>query len=219
MVLDLELGPVAMTTTFDTATLDRHGLHHTGTAYWNLSPAALYEEAVRRGEGTVAAGGPIVVITKPHTGRSPNDKFVVRESESEQKVWWGNVNQPFEPAGFERLQDEVLRYLDRLLSCHLWRELNYRSHWNHFSCRFNGLDGRRLQSFDGRRCQLDRRKENGLVCCLRQFDSPVLWVYKLLAPLAPRIKPRPDGFRLARSPLPERHYRFVGRLQTVIGDR
>ena len=102
-----------MTTTFDTATLDRHGLHHTGTAYWNLSPAALYEEAVRRGEGTVAAGGPIVVITKPHTGRSPNDKFVVRESESEQKVWWGSVNQPFEPTGFGRLQDEVLRYLDR----------------------------------------------------------------------------------------------------------
>jgi phosphoenolpyruvate carboxykinase (ATP) len=113
MVFDLELGPVAMTTTFDTATLDRHGLHHTGSAYWNLSAAALYEEAVRRGEGTVAAGGPLVVITKPHTGRSPNDKFVVRESESEQKVWWGNVNQPFEPAGFERLQDEVLRYLDR----------------------------------------------------------------------------------------------------------
>ncbi|HWO89912.1 MAG TPA: phosphoenolpyruvate carboxykinase [Gemmatimonadales bacterium] len=101
-----------MTLTARTSSLERHGLRHTGTAHWNLVPAALMEEAVRRGEGTIAQGGPIVVITKPHTGRSPNDKFVVREPESEESVWWGAVNQPFAPDAFDRLRDEVLRHLE-----------------------------------------------------------------------------------------------------------
>jgi phosphoenolpyruvate carboxykinase (ATP) len=101
-----------MTTTDTASTLSRHGLRHAGTAYWNLSAAALYEEAVRRGEGLVAHGGPLAVITTPHTGRSPNDKFVVREQASESTVWWGNVNQPFEPAAFDALHAEVLRYLE-----------------------------------------------------------------------------------------------------------
>jgi len=100
-----------MTSTVDTA-LSRHGLRHTGTAFWNLVPAALHEEAVRRGEGVVAVGGPLVVVTRPHTGRSPNDKFVVKEPASEATVWWGNVNQPFEPARFDKLMDDVLRHLE-----------------------------------------------------------------------------------------------------------
>ncbi|MDP3775771.1 MAG: phosphoenolpyruvate carboxykinase [Gemmatimonadales bacterium] len=101
-----------MTTTAAPSTLHGHGLRHTGTAFWNLTPAGLYEEAVKRGEGTVAAGGPIVVITRPHTGRSPNDKFVVREPASESTVWWGNVNQPFEPAKFDALHAAVLHHLE-----------------------------------------------------------------------------------------------------------
>ena len=95
------------------SSLERHGLRHAGTAFWNLVPAALYEEAVRRGEGAVAAGGALVVVTKPHTGRSPGDKFVVREPASEKTVWWGNVNQPFEPKQFDALHQDVLRYLER----------------------------------------------------------------------------------------------------------
>jgi phosphoenolpyruvate carboxykinase (ATP) len=101
-----------MTTTAPTSSLATHGLRHTGAAHWNLVPAALYQEAVRRGEGTVAQGGPLVVITTPHTGRSPNDKFVVREPASEATVWWGTVNQPFEPARFDRLHQDMLRWLE-----------------------------------------------------------------------------------------------------------
>jgi len=101
-----------MTTTAPASTLEQHGLRHSGTAFWNLAPAALYEEAVRRGEGTVAAGGPLVVITKPHTGRSPGDKFVVQEPASQDTVWWGNVNQPFEPKKFDLLRADVLRHLE-----------------------------------------------------------------------------------------------------------
>ena len=60
----------------------------------NLSTAALYEAAVRDGEGLIAAEGPLVVSTGTHTGRSPKDKFIVREPSSEAKVWWGDVNHP-----------------------------------------------------------------------------------------------------------------------------
>jgi phosphoenolpyruvate carboxykinase (ATP) len=102
-----------MTTTDTAASLERHGLRHAGAAYWNLVPAALYEEAVRRAEGIVAYGGPLAVITTPHTGRSPNDKFVVRDRATESTVWWGAVNQPLEPAAFDKLHEEVCRYLEK----------------------------------------------------------------------------------------------------------
>ena len=101
-----------MTATAQPSKLDRHGLKHTGQAYWNLVPAALYEESLKRGEATVAMGGGLVVVTKPHTGRSPGDKFVVREPASESSVWWGTVNQAFEPAKFDALHADVLRHLE-----------------------------------------------------------------------------------------------------------
>jgi phosphoenolpyruvate carboxykinase (ATP) len=101
-----------MTATTPVSSLSRHGLRHGATAYWNLQPAALVEEALRRGEGALAAGGPIVVITSPHTGRSPGDKFVVRDAASDGTVWWGNVNQPFAADRFELLHQEVLRHLE-----------------------------------------------------------------------------------------------------------
>jgi phosphoenolpyruvate carboxykinase (ATP) len=59
--------------------LEALGIVRSGHVHWNLSPAALYEEALRRGEGQLAADGPLVARTGQHTGRSPNDKFVVRE--------------------------------------------------------------------------------------------------------------------------------------------
>lgn len=67
--------------------LDRHGIVHTGNLYWNLSTPALYEEAARRREGFISHLGPIVVRTGQYTGRSPNDKFIVREPESEGEIW------------------------------------------------------------------------------------------------------------------------------------
>src|SRR5262245_40325519 len=87
------------------------GLNPQGTVNWNLGPAALFEAAVRRGEGQVTAGGAFNAITKPHTGRSPNDKFVVREPSSEKDVWWGKVNQPLDPKHYEILLQDVLAHL------------------------------------------------------------------------------------------------------------
>ena len=92
--------------------MSRHGLDHcgistSGTAHWNLPPAQLYEQAVRRGEGWIAADGPLIAHTGKHTGRSPNDKFVVREASSESDLWWGDVNRPFAPEAFDRMLEKV----------------------------------------------------------------------------------------------------------------
>ncbi|MDZ7291188.1 MAG: phosphoenolpyruvate carboxykinase [candidate division KSB1 bacterium] len=91
--------------------LDIHGIENTNVEYWNLNTAALYEEVVRRREGIIAHLGPLVVRTGHHTGRSPNDKYLVREPSSESKIWWGKVNRPFEPEKFDRLYERLLSYL------------------------------------------------------------------------------------------------------------
>jgi phosphoenolpyruvate carboxykinase (ATP) len=75
---------------------------------WNLSQAALYEEAVRRQEGLIAANGPLVCRTGQHTGRSPNDKFIVQEPSSEAYIAWGGPNRPMAPAQFAALRRDLL---------------------------------------------------------------------------------------------------------------
>jgi phosphoenolpyruvate carboxykinase (ATP) len=91
--------------------LETLGIVHARNVWWNLTPPVLYEQAIKRDEGALAEGGPLVVNTGEHTGRSPNDKFVVREPESASHVWWGEVNRPVEPEVFERLLGRVLGYL------------------------------------------------------------------------------------------------------------
>jgi len=82
----------------------------------NLSTAELYEDALREGEGVIAAEGPLVVRTGKHTGRSPKDKFIVREASSEAKVWWGDVNHPISEEHYDRLRARLMTYLaDRRL--------------------------------------------------------------------------------------------------------
>ncbi|HEX9780524.1 MAG TPA: phosphoenolpyruvate carboxykinase [bacterium] len=91
--------------------LARHGLTRAGQVSWNFSTSALYEEAIRRREGSVARGGALVVRTGQHTGRSPNDKYVVREPSSESHVWWGPVNRAMSSARFARLHRRMLSSL------------------------------------------------------------------------------------------------------------
>jgi phosphoenolpyruvate carboxykinase (ATP) len=92
--------------------LDEHGLRNPGTVFWNLTPAELVEHAVRRGEGILVEGGPFNAVTSPHTGRSPNDKFVVRDENSEADVWWGKVNQPISPEHYAALRADVVTHLE-----------------------------------------------------------------------------------------------------------
>jgi phosphoenolpyruvate carboxykinase (ATP) len=77
----------------------------------NSSTAELYEDAVRAGEGVIAADGPLVVRTGKHTGRSPQDKFIVKEPGSAGKIWWGEVNQPIALEHYDRLRARLLAYL------------------------------------------------------------------------------------------------------------
>ena len=77
----------------------------------NLPTAELYEDAVRAGEGLIAADGPLVVRTGKHTGRSPQDKFIVREPGSAAKIWWGEVNRPIALEHYDRLRARLMAYL------------------------------------------------------------------------------------------------------------
>ena len=97
----------------DVGQADATGLKPRGVVHRNLSPAILYEYAIRREEGEVVAGGPFNAITAPHTGRSPGDKFVVREPTSAADLWWGKINTPLTPEHFEQLRNDVRDYLNR----------------------------------------------------------------------------------------------------------
>ena len=89
--------------------LGRHGFRNLKSVTWNLGAAALYEEAVRRGEGDVAKNGPLVVRTGIHTGRSAGDKFVVRDADTESQVWWDN-NKAMSPAQFDALHADMMAH-------------------------------------------------------------------------------------------------------------
>jgi phosphoenolpyruvate carboxykinase (ATP) len=91
--------------------LEREGIR-SDRVKWNLSTAALYEEAIRKQEGLIAAEGPLACRTGQHTGRSPNDKFVVREPSSEKDIAWGKVNRPMDPAQFDVLHRDIVDSLD-----------------------------------------------------------------------------------------------------------
>jgi phosphoenolpyruvate carboxykinase (ATP) len=99
--------------------LEEHGLNPRGRIFRNPTTALLYTHALPRGDATLAEGGPLVVDTGRHTGRSPKDKFVVREPDSENRIWWGDVNKPIGEEEFERLRDKVAAYLDEAPSLYV----------------------------------------------------------------------------------------------------
>jgi phosphoenolpyruvate carboxykinase (ATP) len=76
----------------------------------NLPTAELVEDAIRAGEGLIAADGPLVVRTGKHTGRSPQDKFLVDELSSSGKIWWGEVNRPISETHYDRLRSRLVAY-------------------------------------------------------------------------------------------------------------
>jgi phosphoenolpyruvate carboxykinase (ATP) len=87
------------------------GIVQPEVVWWNLSTPTLYEHAVRNREAQLAHLGPLVVRTGQYTGRSPKDKFVVDEPVNHDQVWWGDVNQPFEPDRYEQLRARLMAYL------------------------------------------------------------------------------------------------------------
>ncbi len=91
--------------------LDQQGITTAATVKWNLLTAPLVEEAVRNGEGLLSKDGPFVVATGKHTGRSASDKFIVRDAETENSVWWGKTNVAMTPEHFAALKADFMAAL------------------------------------------------------------------------------------------------------------
>jgi len=91
--------------------LENHGLVHLDRVFWNLPTPALYEEAIFRGEGHLSHGGPFLVHTGKHTARAAADKFIVHEHSTEEEIWWGQYNRPFNPDKFNGMLTRLQAFL------------------------------------------------------------------------------------------------------------
>ncbi|HSL92452.1 MAG TPA: phosphoenolpyruvate carboxykinase (ATP), partial [Candidatus Limnocylindrales bacterium] len=110
--------------------LSFHGIRKAEAVWWNLSVSALVEQSVRRREGHLAATGPLVVRTGEYTGRSPNDRFFVREPGSEGAIFWGKINRPFDAEKYESLRARLFAYLEGrelfVQECHVGADEGHR---------------------------------------------------------------------------------------------
>ena len=92
--------------------VDKFGIKGAKSVAYNLDAPMLYEESIRRGEAVIAPGGAIVAETGVHTGRSPQDKFTVRDANVENDVWW-DINKGMKPESFELLLQDMLAQIGR----------------------------------------------------------------------------------------------------------
>jgi phosphoenolpyruvate carboxykinase (ATP) len=91
--------------------LSAQGIETASRIHSNLGTPQLVEQALARGEGELSHHGALVVQTGPHTGRSAKDKFIVRDAETEDSVWWGKVNASMTPEHFAALKEDFLAAL------------------------------------------------------------------------------------------------------------
>ena len=92
--------------------LNELGLEKRGATHYLLGPAALYEMALARQEGQLAEHGPLVVRTDPHTGRAPDDRFIVKEAPAEEGIAWGEANRPIEEEVFQQLRERMSQHAE-----------------------------------------------------------------------------------------------------------
>ncbi len=91
--------------------LSNHGLKDLDTVYWNLTTPSLIEEAVFRGEAHLVKGGALIVNTGKWTARAANDKYIVKEPTTEDRIWWGQYNRPFSPDKWDGLYARLQAFL------------------------------------------------------------------------------------------------------------
>ena len=89
------------------------GLSNIDTAHWNLSTEKLSEITIKKAMGKISSSGAISVQTGKFTGRSPKDRFIVKDEITSKSVWWGDVNIPFEKNKFDALYTKVVNYLEK----------------------------------------------------------------------------------------------------------
>ena len=92
--------------------LGAHGLAPRRRVRWNRSAATLYEATLRLGTGRIAQGGGLATVTSPHTGRSPNDRFIAREAETFEQIDWGEINVPLSRERYARLKADLIDHLN-----------------------------------------------------------------------------------------------------------
>ncbi|KAA9346097.1 phosphoenolpyruvate carboxykinase (ATP) [Adhaeribacter soli] len=91
--------------------LESIGIKQAESVLWNLTPAELVEEALKNGEGVLSDTGALMCDTGKFTGRSPKDRFVVKDAKTADSVWWGDINIPFDPEKFDKLQEKMINFL------------------------------------------------------------------------------------------------------------
>ncbi|NNK87874.1 MAG: phosphoenolpyruvate carboxykinase (ATP) [Flavobacteriaceae bacterium] len=92
------------------ADLERYGIKD-ADVHWNLSPEDLQKRTIERGMGKETNNGTLAINTGKFTGRSPQDRFLVKDDYTADKIWWGKINKPISPANFDILYDEVVNYM------------------------------------------------------------------------------------------------------------
>ncbi len=110
--------------------LKNHGLDHLDQVYWNLPTPALYEEAISRGEGHLTEGGPLLVYTGKWTARAAEDKYIVKEQETRDKIWWGQYNRPMIPEKFAGMASRLQAFFQGkqlfVQDCYVGADPHYR---------------------------------------------------------------------------------------------
>lgn len=92
--------------------LKEQGISNANTVHWNLPPAQLIEEAIKNREGFLCNNGALMCDTGKFTGRSPKDRFWVRDEETEDSIWWSDINLPIQTNSFEQIQKKMLQFLE-----------------------------------------------------------------------------------------------------------
>ncbi len=93
------------------ASLESIGLSNLGDCFWNLTPSELVEDTIIKGQGVITDTGALAIETGEFTGRSPQDRFIVCDSKTEEAVWWGTINKKFETDKFHALYNRMKAYL------------------------------------------------------------------------------------------------------------
>ncbi len=110
--------------------LNEMGIKNINNLFYNLTTPALYEQAARRREALIGHLGPLVTRTGQHTGRSPNDKFTVKEPSSEKNIWWGKVNRSMDEFHFDQIRMKLLSYMQNkdlyVQDCYAGTDQDYR---------------------------------------------------------------------------------------------
>lgn len=106
------------------------GFNNLNNVFYNLSTPSLYEQVIMRREARLSHLGPLVTSTGKHTGRNPNDKFIVKEPTSEKNIWWGKVNRSIEEKYFNQIFTKMLSYAESrdlyLQDCYVGTDPDYR---------------------------------------------------------------------------------------------